>query len=137
KRVSKKVKGSENQRQGKQHLARRHIRIGAKRLDFHFQWAHQLCDEYDTIVVEDLNLEGMKRLWGRKVSDLGFAQFINIRQWVAFKRGKELIFIDRWERTTGKCSVCGHCQKLALKDLVFKCNRCGLVLDRDHNAAIN
>ena len=60
-----------------------------------------------------------------------------ILQWVAFKRGKELLFIDRWERTTGKCSSCAHEQKLHLKDRVFECNSCGLVLDRDHNAAIN
>jgi putative transposase len=137
KQVSKKSKCSENQYQGKRHLARRHIRISDKRLNFHFQLAHDLCDQYDTLVFEDLSLAGMKRLWGRKVSDLGFAQFIKILQWVAFKRGKEVLFIDRWERTTGKCSTCGCKQKLELKDRVFECTDCGIVLDRDHNAALN
>lgn len=136
-RVSKKVDGSTNKAKGKKHIARRYIRVADKRRDFHFQLAHDLCDHYDTLVFETLNLDGMKRLWGRKVSDLGFGQFLNILRWVAIKRGKLLVFIDRWERTTGKCSGCGHEQKLELKDRTFRCEACGLVLDRDHNAAIN
>lgn len=137
KQVSKKITGSQNQQSGKQHLARRHIRIADKRLDFHFQLAHRLCDDYDTLVFEDLNLAGIKGLWGRKVSDLGFTQFVKVLRWVASKCGKQVFFIDRWERTTGKCSSCGHKQKLELKDRIFECIHCGLVLDRDHNAAIN
>ena len=136
-RVSKKVKGSTNRREGKRHLARRHIRIADKRQDFHYQLAHELCDHYDGLIFEDLNIEGMKRLWGRKVSDLGFSQFVEIVQWIACKRGKHVILIDRWERTTGKCSTCGHEQDLELKDRTFSCTSCGLTLDRDHNAAIN
>ena len=137
KQVSKKVVGSQNKREGLKHIARRHIRISDKRRDFHFQLAHDLCDQYDTMIFEDLNIDGMKRLWGRKVSDRGFSQFIKIIEWVAFKRGKKVKFIDRWERTTGKCSSCGHKQKLELKDRVFQCEDCGLTIDRDHNAAIN
>jgi putative transposase len=136
-RVSKKVKGSTNQREGYQHLARRHIRVADKRRDFHYQLAHDLCDEYEVLVFEDLNIAGMKHLWGRKVSDLGFANFIKIMEWVAFKRRKRIIFIDRWERTTGICSQCKHQQPVGLKERTFCCQQCGFTLDRDHNAAIN
>jgi transposase len=59
------------------------------------------------------------------------------RLWVALKRGKRVILIDRWERTTQKCSGCEHEQTLELKDRVFCCENCGLILNRDHNAAIN
>jgi putative transposase len=137
--VSKKVKGSNNRKKGKKHLARRHIRIADKRRDFHYQLAHDLCDEYDILVFENLNIAGMKGLWGRKVSDLGFAQFIEIVKWVAFKRGKMVIRIGRWDRTTGKCSACGHEQAMGLEERIFSCQNpdCGLILDRDHNAAIN
>jgi putative transposase len=76
-------------------------------------------------------------LWGRKVSDLGFASFMNILEWVALKRGKTVRRIERWERTTAKCSACGHHQSIELRERVFQCATCGLVLDRDHNAAIN
>lgn len=133
----RKMDGSVNKRKGKQHLARRHIRIADKRRDFHFQLAHDLFDQYDTVVFENLNMDGMKRLWGRKISDLGFTQFLQIVQWVAVKRGKRVVFIDRWERTTGKCSGCAHEQSLTLAERVFVWQRCGLTLDRDHNAAIN
>jgi putative transposase len=104
-RVSKKVKGSINRREGYQHLARRAIRVADKRADFHFQLAHALCDEYDVLVFENLNIAGMKKLWGRKVSELAFSQFVSIMAWVAFKRGKRFIQIGRWDRTTGKCST--------------------------------
>jgi len=88
---------------------------------------------------EDLNIDGMKRLWGRKVSDLGFAQFLEIMQYVAFKRGVILGQCDPFERTTQKCSGCGRKQPLELTERVFHCQNeyCGLILDRDHNAAIN
>ena len=136
-RVDKKQRGSKNRRAGGRYRARREIRIADKRRDFHYQLAHELCDVYDTLVFETLNIKAMKQLWGRKVSDLAFAQFIGILQWVASKRGKQVVFIDRWERTTGKCSHCGHKQKLELEDRVFDCHDCGFTLDRDHNAARN
>lgn len=134
--VSKKTDGSRNKANGKKHIARRHIRIADKRRDFHFQLAHDLCDEYDTLVFETLNIDGMKRLWGKKISDLGFAQFAQIIKWVALKRGKQVIFIDRWTPTTKVCSSCGQIHKLELGDRTLHCD-CGLVIDRDHNAAIN
>ena len=136
-RVSKKVKGTRNRAAGKYHVARRQIRIVDKRRDWQYQLAHDLCDHYDVMVFEDLNIAAMKRLWGKKVSDLGFAQFMNILKWVAWKRGKRVIQIDRWERTTGICSECGHRQNLELSEREFKCACCGLMLDRDHNAARN
>ena len=135
--VSKKQKASKNQVEGKRHMARRHVRIADKRRDFHFKLAHLLCDYYDVLVFEDLNIAAMKKLWGRKVSDLGFSQFIDILKWVAFKRGKKLIQIDRWEATTSKCSACGEKQKLDLEERNFACKSCGVLLGRDHNAAIN
>ncbi|MDX2075120.1 MAG: transposase [bacterium] len=136
-RVSRKVKQSNNHKAGMWHINRRHIRIATKRLDYHFQLANDLCDQYDVMVFEDLNLDAMKRLWGRKVSDLGFSQFVKVLDWVAFKRGKRVVKISRWERTTGNCSRCGHRQKLELVDRVFKCEHCGSTLGRDHNAAMN
>jgi putative transposase len=121
------------------HIARRAIRVADKRYDFHFQLAHALCDEYNVLVFENLNIAAMKKLWGRKVSDLGFSQFLSIVSWVAFKRGKRFIQIGCWNRTTGKCSTCGHIQVMDLKDRTFCCQNpaCGLVLERDHNAVLN
>jgi len=134
--LSRKRKGSCNRAKTKYLLARTHIRIDDKRKDFHYQLAHDLCDQFDILVFEDLNIDGMKRLWGRKVSDLGFAQFVEIVQWVATKRGKQVIFIDRFEPSSQVCSSCGTKQKLTLAERTYRCD-CGLALDRDHNAATN
>jgi putative transposase len=70
------------------------------------------------------------------VSDLGFSSFVSILEWVAFKRGKQVVKIDRFTPTTKTCSGCGRCHHLTLRDRVLNCD-CGLVIDRDHNAAIN
>ncbi|MBZ0277962.1 MAG: transposase, partial [Anaerolineae bacterium] len=110
--------------------------VANARLDHHFKLAHELCKEYEVLCFEDLNLQGMKALWGRKVSDLGFAKFLDVLEWVAFKRGKQVIKIDRFTPTTKTCSGCGQRHDLTLRDRTLHCE-CGLVIDRDHNAAIN
>jgi putative transposase len=127
--LSRKVEGSHRYKRARRALAKHSADVANKRQEHHFKLAHDLCDEYD--------LNGMKALWGRKVSDLGFSSFMNILEWVALKRGKSVRKIDRWERTTGKCSHCGHLQYLELRERVFHCENCNLILGRDHNAAIN
>jgi putative transposase len=136
-RKDKKPHGTKNRKKAAQLLSRTHIRVADKRRDAHFKLANALCDQYDVLCFEDLNLEGMKALWGRKVSDLAFGQFITILKQVASKRGKTVVQIGRFERTTGKCSGCGQFKTLQLRECTFHCDSCDLVLDRDHNAAIN
>lgn len=138
-RKDKKPHSSNNRKKAAKLIARTHIRVADKRRDAHFKLAHQLCDQYDVLCFEDLNLNGMKRLWGQRVSDLAFGQFVDILEYVAAKQGKTMLQIGRWERTTSQCSNpgCGHAQPMALRDRIFQCECCGLSLDRDHNAAIN
>lgn len=135
--LSRKEKGSQNRQKARKQLARAYDKVKNQRREAHFKLAHQLCDRYDVMFFEDLNIAAMKRLWGRKVSDLGFAQFMQILQWVAYKRGKHVLFISRWEPTSKVCSDCGCQQALTLADRWFDCPECGLSLDRDHNAARN
>ena len=75
---SRKVKGSKNRERARLNLARKHRRIANQRQDFHWKLAYDLTDRYDWISLETLNLKGMKRLWGRKVSDLGFSDFVQV-----------------------------------------------------------
>jgi putative transposase len=133
---SRKVEGSHRYKRARRTLAKHSATVANRRRDYHFKLAHELCDEYDVLYFEDLNLRGMKALWGRKVSDLGFAKFLSILEWVAFKQGKQVVKIDRFEPTTKTCSGCGQRHNLTLRDRVLSCD-CGLVIDRDHNAAIN
>ncbi len=134
--LSRKVEGSKRCKRAKRALAKHSADVANARRDFHFKLALRLCDEYDVLCFEDLNLQGMKALWGRKVSDLGFASFMNILEWVAFKRGKRVVKIDRFLPTTKTCSGCGQKHPLTLRDRTLACD-CGLTIDRDHNAAIN
>ncbi|MEO8393401.1 MAG: transposase [Chloroflexota bacterium] len=134
--LSKKVEGSHRYQRAKRALAKHSAAVANKRRDHHFQLAHRSCDEYDTLYFEDLNLQGMKALWGRKVNDLGFSSFLTILEWVALKRGKTVVKINRFTPTTQVCSNCGKRHHLTLRDRVLNCD-CGFVVDRDHNAAIN
>lgn len=134
--LSRKVEGSTRRKHARRALAKHSATVGNRRRDDQFKLAHRLCREYDLLYFEDLNLKGMKALWGRKVSDLGFASFLRILEWVAFKQGKQVLKIDRFALTTQICSACGQKQSLTLRDRTLNCV-CGLVIDRDHNAAIN
>ncbi|MGB3615779.1 MAG: transposase, partial [Elainellaceae cyanobacterium] len=77
-------------------------------------------------------------LWGRKVSDLALAEFLEIIQWVGKKKGKTVAFIDQWYPTSKTCSSCRHVLKsLELKQREWDCPACTAHHDRDLNAAIN
>ena len=75
---SKKVKGSKNRKKAKKSIARLHRKIANKRRDSHFKLALTLVRKYDFLFFEDLTLKGMVELWGRKISDYGFSDFLKI-----------------------------------------------------------
>ena len=136
--LARKRKGSGNWRKAKRQLSLAHIRLADKRRDSHFKLAGKLLDEYDVLCFEDLNIDGMKRLWGRKVSDLGFSEFMSILDGMAQQRPcKEVVKIDRFRPSTKTCSDCGAIQEMALSDRTFICRSCGTIKPRDQNAAIN
>ncbi|NLK00098.1 MAG: IS200/IS605 family element transposase accessory protein TnpB [Clostridia bacterium] len=136
--LSRKKKGSANRKRARFDLARGHKRIANRRRDFHFKLAKELSEAYSCICIEDLNLKGMQRLWGKKVSDLGFADFVRILEHQCHKTGTELIKIDRYYPSSKTCSSCGHVlEKLSLSTRTWTCPDCKAKHDRDRNAAIN
>ena len=107
------------------------------RSDFQWKLAHQLCKQYDYIFIEDLNIEGMKRLWGKKVSDLSHSSFIDKLMYVSSKYGVTIHKIDKWYPSSKTCE-CGCINKgLSLRDRTWVCPSCGAVNDRDVLAARN
>lgn len=137
-RLSSKKKGSKNRAKARKVLARIHRKIANQRHDFHFKLANQLIKQYDNLFFEDLNLDGMKRLWGRKVSDLGLYKLLQRLEFKAKEHGKKFSKIDRFFPSSKTCSKCLHIKEtLTLKDRVFKCENCSYELNRDLNAAIN
>jgi len=136
--LSRKKRGSNNRNKAKQTLAKAHEKIANQRDNFQWQLAHDLCKHFDHIYIEDLNMKGMQAMWGRKISDLGFADFVHKLKWVAFKTGATVTKIDRWYPSSKTCSNCGKVQEaIPLHQRTFECADCGLCLDRDHNAAKN
>ena len=136
--VSRKQKGSGNWWRAVRELARLYRKIANQRRDWHYKRATDLCRRFDHIVTETLNLEGMKRLWGRKVSDLAFYQFVEILAFKCFKHNREFSQVGQWMPTTKPCSDCGYQNKnLSLSDRQWTCPDCGSHHDRDVNAAIN
>jgi putative transposase len=135
--LSKKKRGSNNREKARMTLARAHRKIQRQREDHHWKLALDLVRKFDVCFFEDLNLKGMVRLWGRKVSDLAFGDFMLKIRWQAHKRCKDVETIDRWTATTTVCHSCS--QKHAFIDLKVRewgCS-CGINHDRDINAAIN
>ena len=138
KALSRKQKGSIGWWRCVRHIARLYRKISNQRKDFHWQLASELCKKFDTIIIETLNLDGMKRLWGRKVSDLSFYQFVEILKSKCQKHKRQLIEIGQWTPTSKPCSDCGyHNENLTLNDRQWTCPDCGSHHDRDINAAIN
>ena len=136
--VSRKVRGSNNRKRASQQHARTHRKIQRQREDHHWKLSLEIVRKFDVSFFEDLNLNGMKRLWGRKMSDLAFGEFMLKMQWQAKKRCKRVETIGRWESTTPICHQCG--QKHLFIDLDVRywyCDSCKLHHDRDVNAAIN
>ncbi|MRR55417.1 MAG: transposase [Deltaproteobacteria bacterium] len=135
--LSRKQRGSNNRRKARKNLARLHRTIANRRKDFHFKQARKLAHRYNAIAIENLNLSGMKALWGRKVSDLGFGGFVSILEHQASKTGCTIVKIDRWFPSSRLCSSCGKInERLMLRDREWSCD-CGAIHDRDLNAAIN
>ena len=138
KALSRKQKGSHAWYRAKRHLARIHKKIASRRRDWFFKLALRLVRKYDTIAIETLNLEGMKKRWGRKISDIAFGEFALILQWTCAKYGKTFLTAGRWEATTKPCHRCGHHnENLSLDDRQWICSECDSHHDRDINAAIN
>lgn len=134
------LKGSARRKQ----LSRRanHIEqhITNRRADFAHKLSRQLVDEYQVIVFEDLNVQGMMngnwRSMNRSIADVAWSQFITFTEQKAKAAGRTVIKVPP-RGTTQRCSRCGKIVKKDLSVRVHDCPFCGLVLDRDHNAALN
>lgn len=119
-------------------LERCHERIRNRRDDWQWKTCHELCRRYGTICIEDLNLTGMTRLWGRKVNDLAFGLFMQKLEHVAAKYGTEVVKIDRFYASSKTCSACQYVNELlTLDQRKWTCPQCGTAHDRDLNASVN
>lgn len=136
--LSKKVKGSHNWKKAQCTVTRLYQDVVNRRRDFFFKLSHTLTNRYDYLFFEDLNIKGMQALWGRKVNDLAYAEFMKTLSYVASTKKKVVHTIGRFYPSSKTCSFCDHVNKdLKLSDRSWVCSSCGRTHDRDYNAARN
>jgi putative transposase len=137
-RVSRRKKGSHRRRKAIALLKRKHQQIARQRRDFHHKTALALLRQYDTIFLENLQVRNLVRNphLAKSSSDASWGQFRTILAGKAAWAGKRVIAIPA-QYTSQDCSGCGERVPKSLSVRAHVCLSCGLVLDRDENAALN
>ncbi|HLW03225.1 MAG TPA: RNA-guided endonuclease TnpB family protein [Ktedonobacterales bacterium] len=138
--VSRKQKGSKNRRKAANRLAKLFRNVSNQRQNTLHQVTTMLAKTKQVIVIEDLHVRGMLKNHhlAQAIADVGFYEFKRQLVYKSAWYGSRVILADRWEPSSKTCSGCGwYDEGLQLSDRTFHCQACGLVLDRDWNAAIN
>jgi putative transposase len=137
-RVSRRKKGSHRRRKAVALLKRKHQKVQRQRRDFHHKAALEVLERYDVIYLEDLQVRNMVRSphLAKSISDAGWAAFRTILDAKAACAGRRVIAVPA-QYTSQDCSGCGERVPKSLSARTHVCPSCGLVLDRDENAALN
>jgi putative transposase len=136
--VGRRKPGSKGHEESRRQVARVHARITNVRCDALHKLTSRLARSHGTVVVEQLNVAAMlrNRHLARSIADASFGQ---IRRMLTYKTnwyGSHLHLADRWFASTMTCSACSLVNaKLGLAERTFRCAGCGMVMDRDENAA--
>ena len=138
--LSKKVKGSNNRKKAQIRIAKLFERITNKKDAYIHYVANELLSYFDTIFMEDLNVQGMLRNHhlAKAIQEIGFYKFKETLVNKALVNDKQVVFVDRFYPSSKTCSVCGYKKRdLRLSDREWVCPKCGTKHDRDINAAMN
>jgi putative transposase len=118
-----------------------HARVANLRREQAHRLTTYLTREFGVIGVEDLNVRGLQtnRRLARHIADVGWGIVLKqLNYKVSWSDGSLLVAADRFFPSSKTCSGCGTVRtKLALSERVFTCDACGLIIDRDLNAALN
>ena len=140
-KASKKQKHSNNQKNAYKRVKLLYSKISNIRQDYTHKTTTEIVNLLPKrIVIEDLNISGMmkNRHLSRAIAEQNFYEFRRQLEYKCEERGIELVVADRFFPSSKKCSKCGFIKKdLSLRDRVYKCQACGLEIDRDLNAARN
>lgn len=136
--LSRKKKGSTNRKKARVRVADVYRKIRNQRNDFHHKEARNIVNEFGVIAAEGLKIKNMvrNRHLSKSISDAGWGNFLNILAYKAEEAGCRFVRVDP-KYTSVVCSGCGAAVPKTLAVRVHRCPVCGLVIGRDHNAAIN
>lgn len=138
-RVSRKVKGSNNRWKAIKRLNIQYEKVTNQRKDFLHKTSRFIADNYGIVAVENLNINGMlsNGFLAKHIADASWGTFLNMTAYkVESTRGKFVVG-EPFDPTTQECSGCGAIVPKTLKDRMHNCPSCGLVMPRDLNSAIN
>jgi putative transposase len=137
--VSRRQPGSANRQKAIRQLSKAHFRVSNIRKDALHQATTWLARTKSAIVLEDLNVHGMLKNHplAQAIADVGMYEFSRQLQYKRAWYGCDVFLADRFFPSTKRCSQCGHPREIGLAERVYRCAVCGLVMDRDLNAAIN
>ena len=138
KSLSRKKNGSANREKAKILLTKAWRKVRNQRLDVTHKVSHKLASEYSTIVFEDLKVPNMVKNHNlaSAIMDAAWGQLRRLTAYKAEGRGGRVILVDP-SGTSQKCSGCERVVPKQLDERTHTCPNCGLVLDRDVNAARN
>jgi putative transposase len=131
---------SRNRKKTGKRLAKQHARVAHIRRDAAHKLTSYLCKNHALIAIEDLHVAGMLKnhQLAQAVSDSNFGEIRRQLEYKSIWRGVHLVVLDRFYPSSKTCSACGWMDEdLDLSARTFVCKACGLVIDRDLNAAIN
>jgi len=135
-KLSAEKKGSMQWRRRLKVVERVHERVSNKRSDFIHQESRRLVNRFGAIAFEDLNVKGMMQgNLAKSIGDAGWSMFVNATRSKAEEAGCKVVLVNP-NGTSQTCSRCGLRVKKTLSERMHRCE-CGLVMDRDVNAAIN
>jgi putative transposase len=131
-------RGSNRRQKTKMRLARLHRKIADTRNTWLHQHSAALVKRADLIAVEDLNVKNMIRhpTLARSIADASWSKFLGMLAYKVEKTGGHLIRVDP-RNTSQRCSACRELVPKSLAVRTHACPSCGLVIDRDWNAALN
>lgn len=137
--LSTKANGTSARQMARQRVARLHEKVREQRRDFHHKTALDLVRRHGAIAVEDLNTKGLIEQsstgLAKSIHDAAWGRFLAILGAKAVEAGRRFAKVPP-RGTSSTCSGCGRVEPKTLSERVHACP-CGLILDRDHNAALN
>ena len=139
-RHAKKKKGSKNRDKARLKVARIHTRINERRRDYQHKLSTTIIRENQVVCVESLQIKNMVKnhCLAKAISDVGWGEFLRQLEYKAAWYGRTFVKIDKWYPSSKRCFDCGHVlDSLTLDVRVWTCPECGVVHDRDINAARN
>ncbi len=139
-KFAKTQKDSNNHKKIRVKIAKLNDKIRNQRLWYIHHIVNQLLNENQVIVMEDLNVSGMMKNHNlaKSIQDVSFCELKQILQYKASWNDKQVVFIDRFYPSSKLCSDCGYKnEELKLSDREWVCPECGVIHDRDINAAKN